>query len=231
MFIRNSKVLFPVLILVLLCSSIFSINAYDKTYTAYMAGNSHIDTAWQWTTSTTRTQYVPNTFNQAINLMNANPDYTFHGPAALHFSWIKADNATLWNSIKTKVANGQLDLVGGEWVEADTNMPTGEALVRQHLYGQRFFQQNFGKYCTVGWLPDCFGFTAQLPQILKGCGMDYFVTTKLNWNDTNVFPHEIFKWNGLDGSQVITYKPRQDYSRRNRQCTDIQYVLDDHRIY
>ena len=191
-----------------------------------MAGNSHIDTAWQWTTTTTRTQYVPNTFNQAINMMNANSTYTFNAPAALHFKWIKADNATMWNNVKTKVSNGQLNLVGGQWIEPDLNMTSGESLIRQSLYGQRFFQAEFGKKCTVGWVPDVFGFSGQLPQILKSAGMDYFVTTKLNWNETNGFPYEIFKWQGIDGTQVIADKPRSDYSTGVDQ-SNINFTLDE----
>jgi alpha-mannosidase len=227
MFKRNSKVLLTALMLVLVCGTLLSAAyGYDKTYTTYMCGNSHIDTAWQWTTTTTRNTYVPNTFNQAMNLMNANSDYTFNASASLHYKWIKADNPTLYNNIKTKVANGQWNLVGGQYIEPDLNMTSGESLVRQSLFGQRFFNAEFGKKCTVGFVPDVFGFSAQLPQILKKSGMDYFVTTKLNWNDTNGFPYELFKWNALDGSQVIAYKPRSDYSTgvdRN----NINYTLDE----
>ena len=224
---RKSKVLFLSLIFVLFCGIFLnSLYAYDKTYTTYMCGNSHIDTAWQWTTSTTRNQYVPNTFNQAMNLMNSNSDYTFNASASLHYKWIKEDNPTLYNNIKTKVANGQWNLVGGQYIEPDLNMASGEGLVRQSLFGQRFFNAEFGKKCTVGFVPDVFGFSGQLPQILKKSGMDYFVTTKLNWNDTNAFPYEIFKWNGIDGSQVISYKPRSDYST-GVDINNINYTLDE----
>ena len=168
MFKRKSQVLLLVFMLVLVGGTLLSNTyAYDKTYTTYMCGNSHIDTAWQWTTTTTRQQYVPNTFNQAISLMNSNSDYTFNASAALHYSWVKSDNSTLWNNIKTKVTNGQWNLVGGQWIEPDLNMASGEGLVRQSLFGQRFFNAEFGKKCTVGLVPDVFGFSGQLPQILK----------------------------------------------------------------
>jgi len=158
--------------------------------------------------------------------MNSNSDYTFNASAALHYSWVKSDNTTLWNNIKTKVSNGQWNLVGGQWIEPDLNMASGEGLVRQSLFGQRFFNAEFSKKCTVGYVPDVFGFSGQLPQILKKSGMDYFVTTKLNWNETNSFPYEIFKWNGIDGSQVISYKPRNDYSTGVDQ-NNINYTLDE----
>ena len=231
---RKSKVGAMFVALTFICSSFMSTAfAYDKTYTTYMAGNGHIDTAWKWTTSQSRSSYVPTTYNNAVNLMNSNADYSFIGTGAVHFKWIKEDNATLWNSIKTKVANGQLDIVGGQWIEPDINVPSGENLVRQSLYAQRFYQQEFGKKSTVGFLPDTFGYTGQLPQILKKSGMDYFVFTKVNWNDTNKFPNnnggypfEIFRWNGIDGSQVISYKPRISYYSGVNQ-SDIGYALDE----
>jgi alpha-mannosidase len=201
-------------------------NTYDKSYTVAMAGNAHIDTAWQWTTNTTITSYIPHTYTNAVNLMNANPDYTFNGSASLHFKWIKQYYPDLYEKVKAKVANGQLCIVGGQFVEPDLNLPSGESLIRQSLFGQRFFQQEFGRKCTVGWVPDSFGFNGQMPQILKKSGMDYFVTTKLNWNDTNKFPYELFNWTGIDGSQVITDKPREDYTASVEDSKNITSTLD-----
>jgi alpha-mannosidase len=226
--VKRNQILFLSLILVLLCGTMLNATyAYDKTYTTYMAGNSHIDTAWQWTTATTINTYIQNTYNNAINMMNANSDYTFNASASLHHKWTKQYYPTLYNSIKTKVANGQWALVGGQFLEPDLNVPSGESLVRQSLFGQRFFNAEFGKKCTIGWVPDVFGFSGQLPQILKKSGMDYFVTTKLNWNDTNAFPYEIFKWNGIDGSQVIADKPRSDYTSSATDRNNIIYTLDE----
>lgn len=224
--VRRKNLLLFILTLFCLYSVLTVVYAYDKTYTTYMAGNSHIDTAWQWTTATTINSYIPNTFNQAINLMNSNSDYTFNASASIHYKWTKQYYPSLYSSIVSKVASGQWALVGGQYLEPDLNMASGEALVRQSLFGQRFFQQEFGKKCTVGFVPDVFGFSGQLPQILKKSGMDYFITTKLNWNDTNAFPYEIFKWNGVDGSQVISYKPRQDYST-GVDRTNINSTLDE----
>ena len=227
MFKRKSKVLFLCLIFVFLCGVCNSLYAYDKTYTTYMAGNAHIDTAWLWTTSVTINDYIKNTYTNAVNLMNSNSDYTFNASASLHHKWTKLYYPSLYSSIQSKVSNGQWALVGGQFLEPDLNVPSGESLVRQSLFGQRYFQQEFGRKCTVGWVPDVFGFSGQLPQILKKSGMDYFVTTKLNWNDTNAFPYEIFKWNGIDGSQVIADKPRQDYTSSASDRNNVIYTLDE----
>lgn len=231
---RNSKVSVMLVAIIFICSTFGSTAfAYDKTYTTYMAGNSHIDTAWQWTTAVTRSDFIKNTYTRAASMMDANPDYSFHASGAVHLKWLKQDCTSVFNSIKSKVASGKVALVGGQWLEPDLNMSSGESLVRQVLYGQRFFQQEFGKKSTVGWVPDVFGFSGQMPQILKESGMNYFVTTKLNWNDTNRFPvndqyaYEIFKWNGIDGSQVIVDKPRQDYTSSATDTNNNIYTLDE----
>ena len=141
------------------------------------------------------------TFTNAYNLMNCNTDYKFSGSASQHYTWVKEYFPTLYTNIKSKITNGQWEVVGGQVVEPDLNISSGEALVRQSLYAQKFFKTEFGAYNTIGWVPDVFGFTGAMPQILKKSGMDYFVTTKLNWNDTNAFPYEIFKWQGIDGTR------------------------------
>jgi len=225
---RKSLVLFLILMFVLMGGTVLNtINAYDKTYTTYMAGNARIDTAWLWTTAVTINDYIYNTYTNAINLMNSNSDYTFNASASLHHKWAEQYFPSLFSSIQSKVSNGQWALVGGQFLEPDLNVPSGESLVRQSLFGQRYFQQKFNKKCTVGWVPDVFGFSGQLPQILKKSGMDYFVTTKLNWNDTNAFPYEIFKWTGIDGSQVIADKPRRDYTSSATDRDNIIYTLDE----
>lgn len=225
---RNLKVL-TMLVSGVFISSMFSTTAfaYDKSYTTYMAGNAHIDTAWQWTTTLTRSDFIKNTYTNAANMIDANSDYTFNASGAVHLKWLKQDATAVYNSIKSKVASGKVNLVGGQWLEPDLNITSGESLVRQSLYGQRYFQQEFGKKATVGWVPDVFGFSGQMPQILKKSGMDYFVNTKLNWNDTNGFPYEIYKWNGIDGSQVIVDKPRQDYTANASDSANNIYTLDE----
>jgi alpha-mannosidase len=192
------------------CTGTGMLFAYDKTYTAYMAGNAHIDTAWRWPLIDSAIE-CNTTFTNACNLMNSNSDYRFSGSASQHYKWVKEYYPSLYNTIKSKYTAGQWEIVGGQVVEPDLNVPSGESLVRQSLYAQKFFQSEFGAKCTIGWVPDVFGFTGAMPQILKKSGMDYFVTTKLNWNDTNTFPYEIFKWQGIDGTQVVSYKPLRDY--------------------
>lgn len=209
---RNLR-LVSILVAILFNFSIGTTNvfAYDKTYTAHMAGNAHIDTAWLWLLSESAAE-CNTTFSNAVNLMNSNADYRFSASAAQHYKWTKEYYPNLYSNIKQKVTNGQWEVVGGQMVEPDLNVPSGESLVRQSLYAQKFFKQEFGSYNKIGWVPDVFGFTGALPQILKKSGMDYFVTTKLNWNDTNAFPYEIFKWKGIDDSELVAYKPLKDYT-------------------
>lgn len=207
---KKIGVIFLVALLVFVWGTGAGIFAYDKTYTAYMAGNAHIDTAWRWPLIDSAIE-CNTTFTNATNLMNSNADYRFSASASQHFKWVKEYYPSLWNTIKSKYTAGQWENVGGQVVEPDLNVPSGESLVRQSLYAQKFFQSEFGAKCTIGWVPDVFGFTGAMPQILKKSGMDYFVTTKLNWNDTNAFPYEIFKWQGIDGTQVVSYKPLRDY--------------------
>ncbi|MCL4514717.1 MAG: discoidin domain-containing protein [Firmicutes bacterium] len=184
--------------------------AWDKSYTAYMAGNSHIDAAWLWPMTET-VGVVRNTFNSQLKLLDNNPDFRFTQSSSLYYQWMKEYYPALFDGIKGKVAGGQWEIVGGQVIEPDLNITSGESLVRQTLYGKRYFRDEFGVDVKIGYVPDVFGFTYALPQILKKSGIDYFVTTKLNWNDTNPFPHEYFKWKGLDGSELVTYKPRYDY--------------------
>lgn len=185
--------------------------AYDKSDTVYMVGNSHIDAAWLWPMEET-VQVVHDTFKRALDLMDKNPDYKYAQSSALFYMWLEEYYPELYKRVREKVKEGQWEVVGGQIIEPDLNISSGESLVRQSLYAQKYFKEKFGKYVNIGWVPDVFGFSYQVPQILKKSGMDYFVTTKLNWNDTNKFPYEYFKWRGLDGSELITYKPTYDYS-------------------
>lgn len=193
-------------------TTFFSVTAkaYDKSYTAYMIGNAHIDAAWLWPVPETIRE-VNTTFTRALDLMDKNPDYRFTQSASLYYKWAEEYYPDMFNRLKEKVANGQWEIVGGQVIEPDLNLTSGESLVRQTLYGKRYFRDKFGVDVKIGWVPDVFGFGYQVPQILKKSGMDYFVTTKPNWNENNKFPYEIFNWKGLDGSQLLTYKPKYDY--------------------
>jgi alpha-mannosidase len=174
-----------------------------------MAGNSHIDAAWLWPESET-IDVVRRTFATALQLMQEYPAYTFTQSAAQYSEWIEQKYPDEFRQIKDEVNAHRWELVGGMWVEPDLNMPAGESLVRQMLVGKDYFKQKFGVDVTVGWNPDSFGYNFQLPQIYKKSGVDYFVTQKMWWNDTNPLPLKLFWWQGLDGSRVLTYFPH-DY--------------------
>jgi alpha-mannosidase len=184
-----------------------------------LAGNSHIDAAWLWPRSET-IDVVRRTFTTALQLMNEYPDYTFTQSAAQYTEWIADKYPDLNAQIKQRVKEGRWEIVGGMWVEPDLNLPGGESLVRQLLVGQRYFQQQYGVTARIGWNPDSFGYNWQLPQIYKRSGLDYFVTQKMHWNDTNTLPFRLFWWESPDGSKVLTYFPT-DYVHDNVNPTRI----------
>ncbi len=172
--------------------------------TMHMVGQSHIDIAWLWPVRET-VRKVSRTFSTMNTLMKEYPDFVYTQSQPLLYAFAKEHYPELYEQIKQRVAEGRWELVGGMWVEPDLNIPSGESLVRQMLYGQLFYKEEFGKTSNIEWLPDTFGYCASLPQLLKLAGVDYFMTTKLNWNDTNVFPYDLFHWVGIDGSSVVSY--------------------------
>ncbi|HEY2461440.1 MAG TPA: glycoside hydrolase family 38 C-terminal domain-containing protein [Candidatus Acidoferrum sp.] len=175
-----------------------------------LSGNSHIDAAWLWPWTET-VDVVRRTFSTALQLMDEYPKYTYTQSAAAYSEWIAEKYPDEYKQIQDRVKQGRWELVGGMWVEPDLNMPDGESLVRQLLVGKRYFKNKFGVDTRIGWNPDSFGYNWQLPQIYKKSGMDYFVTQKMAWNDTNQLPMKIFWWRSPDGSQVLTYFPH-DYA-------------------
>ncbi len=184
-----------------------------------LTGNSHIDAAWLWPASET-IDVVKRTFTTALQLMNEYPDYTFTQSAAQYTAWMAEKYPALNEQIKQRVKEGRWEIVGGMWVEPDLNLPGGESLVRQLLVGQRLFQSEYGVQARIGWNPDSFGYNWQLPQIYKRAGLDYFVTQKMHWNDTNILPFRLFWWQSPDGSKVLTYFPT-DYTHDNVNPTRI----------
>jgi len=178
-----------------------------------LAGNSHIDAAWLWPKSET-IDVVKRTFTTALQLMNEYPDYTFSQSAAQYTEWMAEKYPALNEQIKQRVKEGRWEIVGGMWVEPDLNLPDGESQVRQLLLGQRLFQDQYGVVARIGWNPDSFGYNWQTPQIYKRSGLDYFVTQKMHWNDTNQLPFRLFWWESPDGSKVLTYFPT-DYVHDN----------------
>ena len=181
--------------------------------TLHLTGNSHIDAAWLWPW-TEAVDVVKRTFGTALQLMNEYPDYTYTQSAAQYNAWVADKYPAMNEEIKRRIKEGRWEIVGGMWVEPDLNMPDGESLVRQLLIGKRWYQKEYGVDVHVGWNPDSFGYNWQLPQIYKRSGVDYFVTQKMTWNDTNQLPFKLFWWESPDGSKVLTYFPH-NYANNN----------------
>jgi len=172
----------------------------------HLIGQSHLDVAWLWTLSETRKK-CGRTFSSALRLVEEFPQFKFSQSQAFLYELTKSAYPSLFKQIKQRAAEGRWEPVGSTWVEPDCNIPNGESLVRQILYGKRFFKSEFGTDTNIVWLPDTFGFGWSLPQILRKSGNEFFFTTKLSWNDTNKFPHNTFWWQGIDGSKVLAHQP------------------------
>ena len=181
----------------------------DVTHDLFAVGHAHIDTAWLWPIEETRRK-CQRTFATAVALMDDYPAFRFACSQAYQYAEIERTDPDLFVRIKTKTASGQWIPIGGSWVEPDCNLPSGESLCRQFLYGQRYFERTFGSRSTVFWNPDVFGYAGQLPQLMREAGMSRFLTQKLSWNRFTSPPHHSFLWRGLDGSEVITHFPPAD---------------------
>lgn len=169
-------------------------------------GHAHIDLAWLWPLRETIRKGA-RSFATVLALMERYPDYLFGASQPQLYQWMKDFYPLLYKKIQARVAEGRWEIQGAMWVEPDTNLSGGEALVRQILYGKLFFREEFSKDPRMLWLPDVFGYSAALPQILKKAGVDYFLTIKLSWNEYNIFPHHTFFWQGIDGSRVLAHMP------------------------
>src|SRR5713226_2320908 len=182
-----------------------------KRFTIRAAGNSHIDMAWLWPWTET-VEVVRNTFRSALDLMREYPDFKFTMSSARAYVWMEEKYPDLFKEIEQRVREGRWEVIGGMWVEPDLNMPGGESLVRQILVGKHYFHDKFGIDVKIGWNPDSFGYSWQLPQIYKKSGINYFVTQKLMWaHEFTTFPHKLFWWEAPDGSRILTYFPH-DYA-------------------
>lgn len=164
-------------------------------------GHSHLDTAWLWTVEETRRKLM-RTVSNAVTLLKRYPEYKFFMSTVLYLKWIEDEDPILFKEVKKLIAEGRFEVNGATWVECDGNLTGSEAFCRQFLRGKRYLREKFGYDSDCFWLPDTFGYSAALPQIMKKSGVDYFLTTKLSWNDTNTFPYETFIWKGIDGSSV-----------------------------
>ncbi|MBR7829039.1 alpha-mannosidase [Actinospica sp. MGRD01-02] len=172
-------------------------------------GHAHIDSAWLWPLRETVRKVARTTANMT-NLLENEPDFIFAMSQAHHYAWIKEHRPEVYERVVKAVSEGRFVPTGGMWTEADTNMPSSEAMARQFVHGKRFFLDEFGVENEEAWLPDTFGFAAGLPQIIKAAGSKWLLTQKISWSKTNSFPHHTFLWEGIDGTRVFTHFPPVD---------------------
>lgn len=185
-----------------------------EDYVATCVGHTHIDVAWWWTVAQTR-EKVGRSFSTVLKLMDQYPEYIFMSSQPQLYKFIKEDYPDIYEKIKEKVKEGVWEPEGAMWLEADCNVTSGESLIRQILHGKRFFKEEFNVENEVLWLPDVFGYSAALPQILKKSNVNYFMTTKIAWNQFNKMPYDTFMWKGIDGTEILTHfitttDPNQD---------------------
>ncbi|MFG3241906.1 alpha-mannosidase [Streptomyces sp. NPDC048157] len=189
--------------------AVLSSPAHASAHRLSAVGHAHIDSAWLWPLRET-VRKVARTTSNVLALMDDRPEFVFAMSQAQQLDWLREHQPALYARVKEKAAAGQFVPVGGMWVESDTNMPGSEALARQFVYGKRFFLEEFGIETEEVWLPDSFGYSAALPQLVKLSGSRWFLTQKISWNTTNPFPHHSFLWEGLDGTRVFTHFPPVD---------------------
>ncbi|KAJ5692611.1 hypothetical protein N7462_002034 [Penicillium macrosclerotiorum] len=205
-----------------------SVYSADTEPFVYAIGHCHIDTCWLWPWAETKRKVARSWSNQC-DLMDRYPEHRFTCSQAQQFKWLNQYYPSVFDRVRRWVRKGHFQPIGGSWVEHDTNMPSGESLVRQFLYGQRFFKSHFGKRCTTFWLPDTFGYSTQIPQICRLAGMSRFFTQKLSWNNINNFPHTTFQWVALDGSQVMCHMPPSETYTAEAHFGDLRRSITQHK--
>jgi alpha-mannosidase len=182
-----------------------------------LVGYAHTDLSWLWPRGETIHEIYPRTIESVLKMMQEHPGMVYAQSAAQAYKWTERYYPELFAQIAKKIAAGEWEVVGGSWTEHNTNIPSGESLVRQHLYAKRYFKEKFGVDAKIGWLPDSFGFNWNLPQIYRKSGIDYFVTYKLKWqiernNPPVPFPYNLFWWEGPDGSRVLAFQTLGSYA-------------------
>ncbi|NUS15976.1 MAG: alpha-mannosidase [Streptomyces sp.] len=190
-------------------TDVLSRPAYASAHTVAAVGHAHIDSAWLWPIRET-VRKCARTFTNMTTLAREYPELVFACSSAQQYAWIKEQRPEIFERIKKAVTDGNWAPVGGMWVEADGNLPGGEALARQLVLGRRFFAAEFGIAQEGVWLPDSFGYTAAYPQLARLAGASWFLTQKLSWNETNRLPHHTFAWEGIDGTRIFTHFPPVD---------------------
>lgn len=187
-----------------IAARIYELEDFQTKPTIVATGHTHIDVAWLWRLRETR-QKMARSMATVLHLMEDYPDYTFMYNQGVLLDWLEQDYPELFSRIRDRVAEGRFEIEGALWLEPDANITSGESFVRHILHGVRYHEQTFGITPHIVWLPDTFGYTAALPQLMKLADLDVFVTHKLSWNDTNKMPYETFFWQGIDGSRVPAY--------------------------
>lgn len=209
-------------------ATVLSRPAYASAHQLVATGHAHIDSAWLWPVRET-IRKCARTFSNVVALMDEDPDFVFSCSSAQQLAWIKEFYPELFSRIREKVQAGQFVPVGGMWVESDTNMPGGEAMARQFVEGKGFFLAEFGVECREAWLPDSFGYSAALPQIVKSAGSRWFLTQKISWNQTNRMPHHTFNWEGIDGTRLFTHFPPVDTYNSDLSGRDLAHAERNYR--
>ena len=209
-------------------AEVLSRPAYASAHQLVATGHAHIDSAWLWPVRET-IRKCARTFSNVVALMDEDPGFVFSCSSAQQMAWMKEFYPELFGRIREKVKAGQFVPVGGMWVESDTNMPGGEAMARQFIEGKSFFLTEFGIECHEAWLPDSFGYSAALPQIVKAAGSRWFLTQKISWNQINRMPHHTFNWEGIDGTRIFTHFPPVDTYNSELSGRDLAHAERNYR--
>ncbi|MDX2065110.1 MAG: alpha-mannosidase [Fimbriimonadaceae bacterium] len=200
----------------------------EMKHTIYPVGHAHLDTAWLWPIRITRQKMAHTTATQ-LGLMERYPNYVFVHSQASQYEWLETEYPALFDRVKAAIARGQWEPVGSMWVEADCNLTGAESLVRQFLYGRRYFREKLGVQTEDMWLPDVFGYSAALPQILQKFNIKYFLTQKISWNQFNKFPHHTFWWQGIDGTRVWTHFPPADTYNASAEPKEVVFSVRNYK--
>lgn len=197
----------------------------DGDKTVFAEGHAHIDLAWLWPVRETRRKAL-RTFSTVLYNSRLYGDYIFGASQPQLLQWLKEDSPETFGGLKSLYDSKRFEVQGMFWVECDANLTSGEALIRQAIYGNAFWKNEFGCTSDMCWLPDTFGFNGQLPQIIKGCDGKYFLTTKLSWNETNAFPYNSFIWKGIDGSEVLAHIPPEGNYNSAASPTSLKQIAE-----
>ena len=194
----------------------------SSNVTVNYVGHSHIDVAWLWTLDQTK-EKVQRTFSTVLTLMEKYPEFVFMSSQPQLYEYLKQEEPQLYEKVKERVKQGRWEVEGAMWLEADCNLSSGESLIRQISHGKKFIRDEFGIESKILWLPDVFGYSAALPQILKKTGVEKFVTSKISWNESNQLPYDTFMWQGIDGTEIFSYFLT---AQKNTFDTSITYACD-----